>query len=46
MNYKWITLSNTTLGTLMASLDRNIILIALPTIALDLHIFFFMLISG
>ena len=44
MNYKWITLSNTTLGTLMASLDRNIILIALPTIALDLHTSFFTLI--
>ena len=44
MNYKWTTLSNTTLGTLMASLDRNIILIALPTIALDLHTSFFTLI--
>ncbi|HET7149152.1 MAG TPA: MFS transporter [Candidatus Nitrosopolaris sp.] len=43
MNYKWITLSNTTLGTLMASLDRNIILIALPTIASDLHTSFFTL---
>src|SRR5215510_2410215 len=37
MNYKWITLSNTTIGTLMASLDRNIIVIALPTIATLLH---------
>src|SRR5918911_4493653 len=44
MNYKWITLSNTTIGTLMASLDRNIVLIALPTIALDLHTSFFTLI--
>ena len=44
MNYKWITLSNTTIGTLMASLDRNIILIALPTIALDLHASFFTLV--
>jgi EmrB/QacA subfamily drug resistance transporter len=43
MNYKWITLSNTTIGTLMASLDRNIVLIALPTIALDLHTSFFTL---
>lgn len=43
MNYKWITLSNTTIGTLMASLDRNIILIALPTIAIDLHTSFFTL---
>jgi EmrB/QacA subfamily drug resistance transporter len=37
MNYKWTALSNTIIGTLMASLDRNIILIALPAIALDLH---------
>src|SRR6266550_4348914 len=43
MNYKWITLTNTTIGTLMASLDRNIILIALPTIASDLHTSFFTL---
>ena len=43
MNYKWVTLSNTTIGTLMASLDRNIILIALPTIASDLHTSFFTL---
>jgi len=34
--YKWVVLSNTTLGTLMASLDGNIVLIALPTIARDL----------
>ncbi|WP_148687037.1 MFS transporter [Candidatus Nitrosocosmicus hydrocola] len=38
MNYKWIALSNTTIGTLMASLDRNIVIIALPTIALDLNV--------
>jgi EmrB/QacA subfamily drug resistance transporter len=37
MNYKWTALSNTIIGTLMASLDRNIIFIALPAIALDLH---------
>src|ERR687887_128448 len=43
MNYKWTALSNTIIGTLMASLDRNIILIALPTIASDLHISFFTL---
>jgi EmrB/QacA subfamily drug resistance transporter len=36
MEYKWTVLSNTTLGTLMASLDTNIVLIALPTIARDL----------
>src|ERR1051326_1220756 len=44
MNYKWITLTNTTIGTLMASLDRNIVLIAFPTIALDLHTSFFTLV--
>lgn len=37
MNYKWTALSNTTIGTLMASLDRNIVIIALPNIASDLH---------
>jgi MFS family permease len=30
--YKWIALSNTTLGALMASLDANIVLISLPAI--------------
>ena len=30
--YKWIALSNTTLGTLMASINSNIILISLPAI--------------
>lgn len=30
--YKWIALSNTTLGVLMASLNSNIILISLPAI--------------
>ena len=44
MNYKWIALSNTIIGTLMASLDRNIILIALPAIAFDLHTSFLTLI--
>ncbi|MGC2289406.1 MAG: MFS transporter [Thermoplasmata archaeon] len=36
MQYKWLVLSNTTIGTLMASLDSNIVLIALPTIAKQL----------
>ncbi len=36
MEYKWTVLSNTTLGTLMASLDSNIVLISLPTIARSL----------
>ena len=37
MEYKWTVLSNTTLGTLMSSLDSNIVLIALPTIAAQLR---------
>src|SRR5918912_1447599 len=44
MNYKWTALSNTIIGTLMASLDRNIIFIALPAIALDVHTSFLTLI--
>ncbi len=36
MQYKWVVLSNTTLGTLMAALDTNIVLIALPTISREL----------
>jgi EmrB/QacA subfamily drug resistance transporter len=36
VQYKWVVLSNTTVGTLMASLDANIVLIALPTIAKEL----------
>ena len=36
--YKWIALSNTTLGTVLASLDTNIIFIALPVISSDLNI--------
>ena len=36
MQYKWIALSNTTIGILMASLDTNIVLIALPTIGRQL----------
>ncbi len=31
-NYKWIALSNTTLGALMATIDASIVLIALPAI--------------
>jgi MFS family permease len=31
-HYKWIALSNTTLGALMASMNSSIILIALPAI--------------
>jgi EmrB/QacA subfamily drug resistance transporter len=36
VQYKWVVLSNTTVGTLMSSLDSNIVIIALPTIAKDL----------
>jgi len=32
MQYKWVALSNTTIGTLMASLDGTIVLISLPAI--------------
>ncbi|MGA2386845.1 MAG: MFS transporter [Candidatus Bathyarchaeia archaeon] len=32
VDYKWVALSNTTLGTLMASIDATIVLIALPAI--------------
>jgi hypothetical protein len=37
MGYKWIVLSNTTIGTLMASLDTNIIIVILPVITSELH---------
>ncbi len=32
VQYKWVALSNTTIGTLMASIDMTIVLIALPSI--------------
>ena len=32
MHYKWIALSNTTLGLLMATINSSIVLIALPDI--------------
>ena len=32
VQYKWVALSNTTLGMLMASIDATIVLIALPAI--------------
>src|SRR5271157_4263728 len=31
-NYKWVALSNTTLGVLMAAIDGSIVLISLPAI--------------
>src|SRR6185312_4873637 len=36
--YKWIALSNTTLGVLMASIDASIVLISLPAIFNGIHI--------
>jgi EmrB/QacA subfamily drug resistance transporter len=36
MNYKWLVLSNTTIATLMAAIDTNIVLISLPTIGREL----------
>ncbi len=38
VQYKWVALSNTTLGTLMASIDLNIVLIALPAIFRGINI--------
>ena len=34
--YKWLALSNTTIATLMAAIDTNIVLISLPTIGREL----------
>jgi len=37
LEYKYVVLTNTTIGAFMAILDSNIVLIALPTISADLH---------
>src|SRR5579863_4127288 len=37
-SYKWIALTNTTLGVLMASIDISIVLISLPAIFNGIHI--------
>jgi EmrB/QacA subfamily drug resistance transporter len=37
-HYKWIALTNTTLGVLMASIDASIVLISLPAIFNGIHI--------
>jgi EmrB/QacA subfamily drug resistance transporter len=37
MDYKWVALSVTTVGSLMASLDSTVVVIGLPTILQDLH---------
>jgi EmrB/QacA subfamily drug resistance transporter len=36
MRYKWLVLTNTTVSTLMSSIDANIVLISLPTIGREL----------
>jgi MFS family permease len=36
--YKWIALSNTSLGSFMASLDAAIVIVALPAIFRDIHL--------
>ncbi len=36
--YKWIALSNTTMGVLMASIDTSIVLISLPAIFNGIHV--------
>ncbi|MGZ4202348.1 MAG: hypothetical protein ACXVRH_09855 [Thermoleophilaceae bacterium] len=36
--YKWIALSNTTLGVLLATLDVSITLIAMPDIFRGIHL--------
>src|SRR5918996_4125597 len=38
LEYKWVALSNTTLGTLMATINASILLIALPDIFRGIHI--------
>ncbi len=37
-HYKWIALTNTTLGVLMASIDTSIVLISLPAIFNGIHV--------
>ncbi len=37
-NYKWIALSNTTLGVLLATIDASITLIAMPAIFRGIHL--------
>jgi EmrB/QacA subfamily drug resistance transporter len=37
LDYKWVTLTVTTVGTFMASLDASIVVIGLPTVLQDLN---------
>ena len=36
--YKWVALSNTTLGTMMATIDTSIMLIAMPDVFRGIHL--------
>lgn len=36
-SYRWIALTNTTIGAFMSSLDGSILTVSLPTVARDLH---------
>src|SRR5260370_9156966 len=36
--YRWVALSNTTLGVLMATLDASIVIISLPAIFRGIHL--------
>ena len=38
MQYKWVALSNTTIGVLMASINGTIIMISLPAIFNGIHL--------
>ena len=38
LDYKWVALSNTTMGMLMATINASILLIALPNIFRGIHI--------
>jgi hypothetical protein len=37
-NYKWVVLSNTTIGVLLAAINSSILLIALPDIFRGIHV--------
>ena len=37
MDYKWVALSVTNIGTFMGTLDSSIVIIGLPTILQNLH---------
>src|SRR6516162_6014167 len=38
IDYKWVALSNTTLGVLLATIDASIVLIAMPDIFRGIHL--------